>query len=186
MGIEEEREPGGEGIDVQATANSCLHIGEAVGEGEGQLLGGGGPGLPDVIAAHRNRVPQRDVFGAELDHVDDEPHVRLRWEDPLLLGDVFLEDVVLQGAAQRLPVDPLFLGGHQEEGEQHLGRTVDGHRHRDVTERDAVEEPDHVVGGTDGHPAVADLSHRAVVVGVEPHQRRHVEGDREPALALAQ
>ena len=38
------------------------------------------------------------------------------------------------------PRDALLFGGDQQEGKEHLGRSVDGHRHRDVTERDLVEE----------------------------------------------
>jgi hypothetical protein len=53
-----------------------------------------------VIAADRDRVPLRDALGAESHQVGDQAEVRLRREDPFLLGDVFLEDVVLERAAE--------------------------------------------------------------------------------------
>ncbi len=86
----------------------------------------------------------------------------------------------------RPPVDPLLLGGDQQEREQHLGGAVDRHRHRDVAERDPGEEVDHVLAGADRDPAVADLAEGSVVVGVEPHQGGHVERHREPVLALGE
>jgi hypothetical protein len=73
---------------------------QAVGQGEGQLLGGGGARLPDVVAADADGVPERHLFGGELDRVRHQPHGGLRREDELLLGDVLLQDVVLDGAAQ--------------------------------------------------------------------------------------
>ena len=39
VGVEEERQPGREILDVQARGQGVLDVGEAVGQGEGQLLG---------------------------------------------------------------------------------------------------------------------------------------------------
>jgi hypothetical protein len=59
---------------------------------------------------------------------------------------------------------------------------VDRHRGGELAERQPVEEPLHVRDGVDRDAAVADLALGARVVGVEAHQRRHVEGDRQPVL----
>ena len=61
---------------------------------------------------------------------------------------------------------------------------VDRHRGRDLAERDAVEERLHVVERVDRHALAPDLAERARVVGVEAHQRRHVERGREAGLPV--
>ncbi len=110
----------------------------------------------------------------------------LRREDPFLLGDVLLEDVVLQRSPQHPPVDALLLSSHQQKGEENLRRSVDRHRHRHPIERDPGEERVHVVDRVDGDPAVAHLAPSHGVIGVVAHQGGHVEGHRQPMLTLLQ
>ena len=69
-----------------------------------------------------------------------------------------LEDVVLDGAAQLLPVDALVLGVGQEERHDDDGRGVDGHRHGDLGQVDAVEELLHVVERIDRDAEPADFA----------------------------
>ena len=80
--------------------------------------------------------------------------------------------------------DALLVGDRDVHRDQHRRRRVDGHRGRDPVERDAVEDRLHVGQRVDRHADLADLAGRAVVVGVEPHLGRQVEGGREPRLAL--
>ncbi len=131
-------------------------------------------------------MPERHLVRAELDHVRDEPHARLGREDVLLLRDVLLQDVRLDRAAERFPRHALLLGDTDVEREQHRGRRVDRHRGRHLTERDALEQQTHVLDRVDGDALPPHLTERAGVVGVEPHQRRHVEGRREARLAVVE
>ena len=165
---------------------ACLHVGEAVLERERQLLLGGRAGLADVVAGDRDRVPARHPLGAPLDHVGDQAHRRLDREAPLLLGDVLLEDVGLDRAAERLRRDALLLRRADVEGQQDRRRGVDRHRRRHPVERNPGEQVDHVVEGVDRHPLDPHLAQAAGVVGVEPHQGRHVERGREPGLAVVE
>ena len=57
--VEEERQPRREVVDGQAALDRGLHVGEAVGERERQLLLRGRAGLADVVAGDRDRVPAR-------------------------------------------------------------------------------------------------------------------------------
>src|SRR6185437_4781396 len=57
MAVEEERELSREPIDIQASVDSRLHVGDAVGEGETDLLRGGRARLTDVVAADADCVP---------------------------------------------------------------------------------------------------------------------------------
>ena len=82
--------------------------------------------------------------------------------------------------------DALLLADEDVEGEQDRRRRVDRHRGGDLAERDAVEELLHVVEGVDRDPLAPDLAEAAGVVGVVAHQGRHVEGGREPGLAVVE
>nr|WP_297805735.1 hypothetical protein [Tepidiforma sp.] len=61
---EEEAEAAGEVVDVEAGADGRLDVGDAVGEGEGDLLGGGAAGLAHVVAGDGDGVPLRHVVSA--------------------------------------------------------------------------------------------------------------------------
>ena len=80
--------------------------------------------------------------------------------------------------------DAAHVGERDVEREQHDGRPVDGHRRRDLVERDVVEEDLHVAQRVDGDAAHADLAERARAVGVVAHEGGEIEGGREARLAL--
>ncbi len=82
--------------------------------------------------------------------------------------------------------DALLLADEHVVGEQDRRRRVDRHRGGDAAERDPVEELFHVVEAVDGDPLAPDLAEAALVVGVVAHQGRHVEGGREPGLAVVE
>ena len=75
--------------------------------------------------------------------------------------------------------------GHGEvHRQQDAGAAVDRHRGGDAIERNVGEQRLHVGQGRDGDAFAADLAQGARVVGVVAHERRHVEGRREPGLPL--
>src|ERR1044072_6958165 len=94
--------PRRERIDVEPARQALLDVGESVRQRERQLLGGRRSRFTDVIARDRNGVPLRHVPGGELDQVDDDPQAGPRREAPAFLRDVFLENVILQRAAQAI------------------------------------------------------------------------------------
>ena len=53
---------GREVVDREAGVDRRLHVGDAVGEREGDLLDGRGALLAEVVAGDRDRVPARDVL----------------------------------------------------------------------------------------------------------------------------
>ena len=122
--------------------DQVLHVGEAVGDREGELLGGRRPGLADVVAGDRDRVPERHLGRAELDQVADQAHAGPLGDDPLLLGDELLEDVRLERAATgSRAVEAALLGGRHEQRQRHGRRAGDGHRDGDRVEVDPVVKP---------------------------------------------
>ena len=68
------------------------------------------------------------------------------------------------------------------ERQQRRRRGVDGHRHRHLVERDAVEQDVHVLDRRDRDAGAPDLAARQRVVGVAAHLRRQIERDRQPGL----
>ena len=70
----------------------------------------------------------------------------------------------------------LLLGDQLVEQQQHAGGRVDGHRGRDLVERDAVEGHPHVLERVDRHAGAPDLAEAARVVGVQAELGRQVEG----------
>ena len=139
-----------------------------------------------MVAADRNGVELRCVLHAKVKGVDHQPHRRLGRIDVFLLGDVFLQDVILQSARDFLPIRSLFF----RDGEVHRPDDrrwgIDGHRGGDVGERNLVEEHFHIGEGTDGHAAFADFALGKWMVGVIAHQGGEIEGGREAGLALCQ
>ena len=181
--IEEERQARGERVDRQPALLPELHIGEPVGEREGELLDGGRARLADVIPGDADRVVPGDVRRAERHQVADQPQVRPGREQPFLLRRVLLEDVGLQRAAQPVDIDTLPFGRSQVAGEDPRGRPVDRHRDGHLVQRDPGEQGLGVIERGDGDPAPTHLPFAPRIVGIQAHQGRHVEGDRQPRLA---
>ena len=186
MRVEEEAEARAELVDIEAAAARPLHVLDAVVNGEGQFLQRGGAGFADVVAADGDGVEARRELGAELEGVDHQAHGGRGRIDVFLLRDVFLEDVVLDGAGDLLPVGFLLFGDHQVHGPQHGGGRIDGHGGGDVLQVDAVEEDLHVLERVDGDAALADLALAHEVVGVVAHQGGQIEGDGQPGAAVGE
>jgi hypothetical protein len=124
VAVPEERQPRREVVDVETAREALLDVGEAVGQRESQLLPRRRARLADVVAGDRDRVPLRHVLGRELDQVDDDAKRRPRREAPALLRDVFLEDVVLQRAAELAERHALLLGVREVEREHDRRRPL--------------------------------------------------------------
>src|SRR5205823_10519258 len=62
--VEEERETAAEVVHPKPRRHRRLHVGDAVGEREGELLGGGRARLTDVVARDRDGVPAWQPPGA--------------------------------------------------------------------------------------------------------------------------
>ena len=168
----------------QAALQGRLDVGHAVGDREGELLDGRRAGLADVVAADRDRVPARQLARAELDRVDDEPHRRLGRVEELLLGDVLLEDVVLDRPLEDGAGHARLLGGDDVHRPDRRGRGVDRHRGADTGPAAGPSSSSSMSAqAADGDATRAELALGLRVVGVVAVQRGHVVGDRETRLA---
>ena len=138
--VPEERQPWAEVVDVHAGVDRSLHVGDRVGERERDLLHRGRARLTDVVAGDRDRVPLRDVLGAVLEDVGDDPHRRPRRVHVGAAGDVLLEQIVLDRARDLIAADTLLLGDELVEQQQDRRRRVDRHRRRHLVERDVGQQ----------------------------------------------
>ena len=167
-------------------AAHLVEDGAGGGEREGELLLRRRPGLLQVVGADVHRVPLRDGAVAVLGDVGDQLQRRRRGEDVGAARQVFLDDVVLDGALQLRDVGALLFGGGDVERQQPGGGGVDRHRGVHRLERDAVEERAHVAEVADRHADLADLAAGERVVAVVAGLGRQVEGDREAGLAAGE
>ena len=120
------------------------------------------------------------------EQVGRQPHARLGRVDEVPAGDVLLEDVVLDRAAELRARHALLFGDELVEQQQHAGGRVDRHRGGDLGERDPVERGAHVVDRVDRDAGAADLAEAARVVGVEAELGRQVEGHRQAGAAVGE
>ena len=77
VGVEEEGEPRREAVDVEPGVDGGLDVGDAVGEGEGDLLRGGRAGLAHVVAGDGDGVPLGDVLS--LAQANMSVMMRMAW-----------------------------------------------------------------------------------------------------------
>ena len=160
-----------------------VHVGDAVGEGEGHLLRRRRAGLGHVVAGDRDGVPPRDLLSAVGERVRDEPQGRFRRVDIRAARDVLLQHVVLDRAGQLPARNAMLFGDELIEQQQHRGRRVDRHRRRHLVQRDAVEQQPHVLDRVDRHADLAHLTVRQRGIGVQAHLGRQVERDGQPGGA---
>ncbi len=186
VAVEEEGELLAKAVHVQPGVDGCLDIGDAVGEGEGDLLDSGRASLADVVARDADGVPVGDGFLAVAEDVGDQAHGGLRREDIGAAGDIFLEDVVLEGAAQAAGLHPLATGNRHVHRQQDRGRGIDCHAGGDFVKGDVLEEGGHVLQRGDGDADLADLAQGDGIVGVVADLGGQVKSHREAGLPLLQ
>src|SRR5260370_42301729 len=77
MHIEEEREAWGKFIDLQATYQCSIYIGQTISDGKGQFLHSGRSGLANMVAADTDGIPARHMARPELNSIYYQTHGRL-------------------------------------------------------------------------------------------------------------
>ena len=156
-GREDPADAGGEIIDFLTRLDSSVDVGHGIGKREGDFLDWGSAGFTDMIGADTDGIPLGDVPGAVREGIRNEAHGRARREDVCAAGDVLLQDIVLDGAAQHFGPDSLFFRHGHVHGEQYGCRTVDGHGGGNLVQGDAFEESFHIGQGVNGDTDLADF-----------------------------
>ena len=173
----------GKAIDIQAGFERLLHIFNTIGQRKGDLLHGRRTGLAHVVATDRNCIPLGHFGGAIAENVGDQPHGRPRREDIGATGDIFFENVILDGAAQLVGRHALLLAHSNDHRQQNRGRRVNRHANAHLVERDAVEQRFHVVQAADRDADFAHFTFGQLMIGVIANLRGQVKGDGKAGLA---
>jgi hypothetical protein len=107
-------------------------------------------------------------------------------KEKLLDVETHLEDIVLNGTAEVLPLDALLLSSDNVHGQNRQHSAV--HRHGDahLVQRDAVEQHFHVLHAVNRHTSHTDVTNDTRVVAVVPTVSRQVEGNGETLLTGCQ
>ncbi|MPL92518.1 hypothetical protein SDC9_38619 [bioreactor metagenome] len=186
VGVEKEGKTLSEYVGIETFPGGGFHVGDAVGEGEGHFLDSGASGLADVISGNGDGVPLRHVLAAELENIRDKPHGRLRGEDVGSPGDVFLEDVVLDGSRKDIHGHALFLPHADVHGEENARGSVDRHGGGDLVQGDLVEKDFHVLKTVNGHSHFSAFTLGHGVVGIVAYLGGKVEGHGKAGRSLGE
>jgi hypothetical protein len=155
------------------------------GERERHLLHRRRAGLLQVVGAHVDRVPLGHLAAAPHDGVAGEPERGLRREHVGAARQIFLDDVVLDGARQRGARRALFVGHRGIERQQPGGRGVDGHGRVHLLQRQGLEQLAHVADVGDRHAELADLAAGQRMVGSRPVWVGRSKATDSPVCPLA-
>ena len=139
-----------------------------------------------MIRADVRRIPPRHLLVGVRDRVADKLQRRLGREDVRAAREIFLDDVVLDGAGEARARGALLVGDGDVQRKQPSGGRVDRHGRIHAVERNAVEQRTHVTDVRDGNADLADLAARKDVVAVVARLGREVEGDGKAGLALGE
>ncbi|EKD50471.1 MAG: hypothetical protein ACD_62C00532G0003 [uncultured bacterium] len=186
MRVKKERKPWGKRINIQPSGHTMFDVFQTIVKCKGQFLYGCGARFTNVITGDRYRVPFGQVLCAIFDGVDHQFDSGLRRDEVRVLGNVFFQDVILDGAAHFFKIASLLLRRGDEKGQHDRGRAVDGHGDRDLFQIDAVKQGFHVFKAVDGHTALAHLSQASGIIGIVPHQCGKMKRRGEACLPVLQ
>ncbi len=83
---------------------------------------------------------------------------RSRRKDEVAPGNVFLEDIILEGQPEMGKAESSPLCFRDDHGKDDRGRSVCDHPDLNLIERDAIEKDLHILQRTDCNPDLSDLT----------------------------
>jgi len=155
VGIEEERKARGEFIHIQPlAADHVLHVFHPVPKRKGQLLHRRRPRLPDMVPADADGVPPGYVLRPEFHRVADQLHRGIGRTHQGLLGNEFLQHVVLDRPPNLRQGNPLELSRRAVHRPQGRRRRIDRHGRRHPVHGDPIHQLHEIFQGIDGDAAL--------------------------------
>ena len=138
------------GYHIREAGSTAVHCGTAC--------------FADVISRNRDRVPLRNILRAIRKDVGDQAHRRTWWVHVGTARDVFLQQVILNGAANRAGRNTLLFCNQFVHQQQDGTSGVDGHRRRHLVERQVLQQQTHVLQRVNGNTDLADFAFTARVI----------------------
>ncbi len=112
MRVEKEGKPRCKVVHIEAPLYGRHYVSNPIGQGEGEFLNGRGPCLTDMISTDADRIPTGDLFGAIFNGIDNDTNRGLRRKHEGLLGNEFLQHIVLDRSSDLPFADSLLLCEH--------------------------------------------------------------------------
>ena len=175
VSVPEEGQTWSELIYMHASFQSCFDVCDTISDGECNFLSSGGTCFTDVVAGNGNGVPLRYVLGAVFENVGDQTHGRFNRENVGAACGVFLQNIVLNGAAQCGSRYTLFFSYSDVHSEQYGSRCVDGHGGGNFAEVDLVEQDFHILQGINSNAYFTNFAFSHLIIGVIADLGRKVE-----------
>ena len=144
VNVKEKTQARGKVVNVQARLQRRFNVSNTVSDGESNFLNGRGSGFANVITADADCIPLRNIVFAKRKDIGDEAHAVPRGINISASGNVFFEDIVLNGATQISDFLFLFLSDANIERQKNSGCGIDSHTGRDFIQRNVFEEKLHV------------------------------------------
>ena len=141
----EERQTGGEIIDLHTARQGGFHIFAAIGKGEAQFLHKVRAGLLHMVAGDRDRVELRHFGGRVFDDIRHNPHRGFGRINIGVAHHEFFQNVILNGPRKRRARHTLFFACDDKTGEDRNHRTIHRHGNADFFQRNAVEQDLHIL-----------------------------------------
>ena len=166
--VDEEADPTAEGGEVfrRNAGFEFVEYGDGRCQSEGEFLFRRRACLLQVVGTRVHRVPFRDVGVAILGHVPDHLERRFRRADIRAARQIFLDQIVLDGALQLRHIRALFFGHGDVERQEPWGGRVDCHRRVHLFERDLVKQGAHVAQMRNRDADFANLAARKHMIAV--------------------
>ena len=114
--------------------------------------------------------------GSISENIGDDPHRCFRRIDVRIADHEFLQDIILDGAAEFFELCPLLQSSDNIKGHYGQYRAVHGHGNRHLIQRDPVEQDLHVEYGINRHTGLPHIAHHPFMVRIVPAVCGQVKG----------
>ncbi len=189
-GIHEERQPPENRWEVFrrdfAAGFDCIEQGDRIGERHAQFLRRRRAGFLQMIRANIGRVPVGSLARAPGHNIGGDFQRRFGRENKGAARQIFFDDVILRGAAQRGALCPLFLRSNNIKRQQPGRRRIDRHRGVHLRKLDAGEKSPHVAQMGDRHADLTDFAARQHMIWIIAGLGRQIERHGKAGLAFGE
>ena len=160
----EEGKPWRELVDVEPRLNARLRIFKTIGQRIGKFKISGRSRFLHVIAGNRNRIELRHMGRGIFEDVRDNPHGVSGRIDIGVAHHEFFQNVILNSTGKFFRWHSLLFASHNEERQNGQHRTIHGHRHGHLVQRNAIKQGAHVIDGINGHTRHAHIARHARMI----------------------
>ena len=177
----------GKRIDFHAPPTDLIHVRQAVGKSESEFLGRRAAPVSNVVSAHCERRPARQIASAILNDVRRQFDPCFGRENISATGKILFEDVVLDEHARVADVHSLLLKGRNvHRRDDRTNRVSRGANLPNLFQGNTFEQAFHIGQRTDVHTRYTHFACSQRVIGVVTALSWEVKSNGEAGLAALQ